>query len=116
MWIYPNGGPTVVAPQVVGLAVTEAKAASIGAPGEQDLFSFVVDSPGRHVVQTLGPSDLFVTLYGPDSQTTMVAEDDDSGSGRNSLISADLGPGTYFVQVRHFSDTQTGEYQVLVSR
>lgn len=113
--MYPGagGGEGVSA---VALAVSEATAASIGTPGEQDLFSFDVDQPGRHVVQTLGTTDVFMTLFGPNSQTAMIAEDDDSGASRNSLIAADLGVGTYYVQVRHFSDSRTGEYRILVSR
>ncbi len=113
--MYPGGG-TGTGPQAVGLAVFEATVAAIGAPGEQDLFSFEVGNPGRHVVQTLGSTDLFMTLYGPNSQTAMIAEDDDSGASRNSLISADLGVGTYYVQMRHFSDTRTGDYRIQVTR
>ncbi|MDH3403591.1 MAG: M12 family metallopeptidase [Acidobacteriota bacterium] len=112
--LYPpidGGGSGAVA-----LAVTEAQAASIGNPGEVDLFSFEAASAGRHVIQTLGATDVFMTLFGPDSQTAKIADDDDSGSGRNALIAADLSPGTYYVQVRHYDERRTGEYQVLVSR
>ena len=113
--MYPGVG-TGGGPAAVALAVSEATVASIGSPGEQDLFSFEVDSRSRHVIQTLGTTDVFMTLFGPNSQTAMVAEDDDSGASRNSLISADLGVGTYYVQVRHFSDARTGDYRILVSR
>jgi tyrosinase len=41
-----------------------------------------------------------------------VAEDDDSGQGRNALITAQLQPGDYALRLRHFSPTGTGSYKV----
>jgi hypothetical protein len=112
--MYPGAAP----PEVVAteLPVTLAKAASIGSPGEVDLYKFSVTSPGTHVLQTLGTTDVFMTLLGPNSPNQKIAEDDDNGFGRNAQIVADLTPGVYFVQVRHFSPQQTGQYRVFVSR
>jgi tyrosinase len=59
-------------------------------------------------------TDVVMKLFGPDSQTEFVAEDDDSGPGTNPRISADLLPGTYYVQVRHFDPSSTGNYQIKV--
>ena len=42
-------------------------------------------------------------LFGPDSQTSLVAEDDDGGVGLNARIVANLALGSYFVQIRHFN-------------
>ncbi len=110
--MYPSGDDN----GATELGVCAAQAAAIGAPGEVDLFSFVADTTARYVVQTMGATDVFMTLFGPDSKTAKVADDDDSGSGRNAMIVADLAAGTYYVQVRHFSDRSTGDYQILVSR
>ena len=56
-------------------------------------------------------------LFGPGSQTSLIAEDDDSGVGENARIIANLIPGQYFVQVRHFSQaTGTGSYRIKVSK
>lgn len=112
--MYPRGETADTA--ATELAVSQSGSASIGSPGEVDLFKFVVDTPGLHAVQTMGTTDVFMTLFGPDSQTNKVAEDDDSGAGRNAQIVADLTVGTYYVQVRHFSEARTGEYRILVSR
>lgn len=98
------------------LLVTTAEEGSIGSPGEIDLYKFAVDTAGTHVMQTMGATDVFMTLFGPESTTQKVAEDDDSGRGRNSMIVADLDVGTYFLQVRHFSDRNTGHYRVSVIR
>src|SRR6266508_1044878 len=66
----------------VTLKVNAAKGvkAKIGAPGEEDLYQFTVTKPGRHVVETKGPTDLVAKLFGPDSATSLIAEDDDGGT------------------------------------
>lgn len=101
---------------IVELPVASATAAEIGQPGETDLFSFEVDRAGEHLVQTTGATDVYMTLFGPGSKTAKVAEDDDSGSGRNALIRAMLNPGVYYIQVRHYSEVRTGQYSIHVSR
>lgn len=94
-----------------------AKAASIGAAGEEDVFTFEVGNSGRHAVETDGSTDVVMKLFGPNSETLLVAEDDDDGEGLNSRIEADLASGRYFVQVRHFNRAGgTGEYSVHVTR
>ncbi len=112
--MYPQTGSA--GNGAIELGVHTAHAASIGAPGEVDLYSFDTDSAGRHVIQTLGGTDVFMNLFGPDSKTAKVGDDDDSGSGRNALITADLTPGRYYVQVQHFDERKTGDYHILVSR
>jgi hypothetical protein len=111
---YPgrNGG----AKPVVNLQVAEVLGASaaIGQPGEEDLYSFQATRAGQYTVITSGATDVVMKLFGPDSQTQFVAEDDDSGHGTNARISTDLSPGTYYVQVRHFSPSSTGNYQIKV--
>ena len=53
---------------------------------------------GRHVIETSGQTDVVMKLFGPNSQTSLAAEDDDGGVGLNSRIAARLIPGQYFVQ------------------
>jgi hypothetical protein len=58
-----------------------------------------------------------MSLYGPDSQTKLIAEDDDSGTDRNAKIVTDLATGTYYVQVRHYNSAGgTGSYRIKVSK
>jgi hypothetical protein len=91
--------------------------ASIGRAGEEDLFAFTVFRAGAHVIETSGRSDLVMKLYGPDSRTTLIAEDDDSGGGLNPRIAHTLAPGDYLIQVRHYNrEGGTGDYAIAVRR
>jgi hypothetical protein len=113
--MYPGQG----APEGTELTVTEIAGTqgSIGQPGEEDLFTFQASSAGRYTIETAGSTDLVMKLFGPDSPTLLVAEDDDSGLGTNPLIMADLLPGRYYVQLRHYNLTAgTGAYTIKVYR
>ena len=112
--MYPGRGAE---PQFVELPVFEPKpvAAEIGKAGEEDRFKVRIKSAGRYTVQTEGETDLVMKLFGPNSVTRLIAEDDDSGAGSNPKISADLAPGEYYVQVRHYNRASgRGSYGVSV--
>lgn len=108
--------PLTAQTSITQLAVAESEAAAIGQAGEIDRYSFEVDRPGTVTVQTLGTSDVVMVLYGPNSETARLAEDDDSGGGRNAQITASLQPGVYHVEVRHHDPAATGDYHILVTR
>ena len=86
----------------------------ISTGGERDRYSFRVTAAGRYAIETSGPTDTFVSLFGPDSETRLIAEDDDSGPGNLSLLVQDLAVGQYVVRVRHFSASRTGPYGISV--
>lgn len=90
--------------------------AAISAGNESDLYRFQAQSQGTYVIETSGPTDTFLSLFGPGSQTNLIAQNDDGGFRLNSLISRSLAGGEYFVRVRHFSPQGTGPYQVNVRR
>lgn len=116
----PVNYPFDAGEQTVKLTVNEivAQQASIGRAGEQDLYSFTATNPGIYTIETSGPTDLVMSLYGPNSRTALLAEDDDSGQDRNARLVTNLTTaGTYYVQVRHYNlQRGTGEYQVTVMR
>jgi hypothetical protein len=115
--MYPKTGPTIDAPTELTVNATKRTAASIGKFGEADLYAFKVTKAGKHVVDTNGPTDVVMTLFGPDNPTSFIAEDDDSGLGTNARIAVNLIEGRYFVQVRHFNKASgMGNYSVRVSR
>ena len=91
--------------------------ASIGKVGEEDLFRFNAPSDGRYIIDTKGPTDVVMKLFGPNSETALIAEDDDSGVDANARIAAGLIAGDYFVQVRHYSRASgKGDYSVSVRK
>lgn len=115
--MYPGVGSP--APEATELKVNAAKrtGATIGKYGEEDLYSFAASKDGRYVIDTSGPTDVVMKLFGPGSRTLLIAEDDDSGRGLNARIAADLVTGEYFVQVRHYNkQSGTGKYSIGVRR
>jgi hypothetical protein len=110
--------PAQPSTEIVELPVadTSATEAGIGTAGEEDLYKFTAVKAGSYTVETEGPTDVVMSLFGPNSQTKLIAEDDDSGLNRNAKIVADLTPGTYYVQVRHYNAAGgTGSYSIRVS-
>ncbi|OPY74533.1 MAG: Astacin (Peptidase family M12A) [Syntrophorhabdus sp. PtaU1.Bin153] len=115
--MYPKTGPAF--PDAAELKVNARRRteASIGQAGEEDLYRFTTKADGRYVVDTKGPTDMVMKLFGPNSATALIAEDDDSGTAYNARIAADLIVGQYFVQVRHYSrESGTGTYTIRVRK
>jgi hypothetical protein len=116
--MYPKTNPGVTG-NVPVLVVNAAKrtSESIGKAGEEDLFKFQAAANGRYIIDTRGNTDVVMKLFGPNSQTNVIAEDDDSGVDLNARIVADLIPGEYFVQVRHWNRANgTGKYTIAVKK
>lgn len=115
--MYPKSGGTTSDAVQLEVNAKRRTQASIGKHGEEDLYRFTAGSDGRYVIDTLGPTDVVMKLFGPDSETALIAEDDDSGLDTNAKIAADLIAGEYFVQIRHFSrQSGTGRYSVKVRK
>ncbi len=115
--MYPNTGVTPSEAVELKVNVAARTKAAIGKVGEEDLFRFTVTAGGRHVIDTRGPTDVVMKLFGPNSQTALIAEDDDSGVDTNARIAADLIAGGYFVQVRHYNRASgMGNYTIKVRR
>lgn len=115
--MYPKTGGT--SSTAVELQVNAARrtAAAIGKVGEEDLFRFTAARDGRYLIDTRGPTDVVMKLFGPNSETALIAEDDDSGVDTNAQIVRDLLAGNYFVQVRHYNRANgMGNYTIKVRR
>jgi Astacin (Peptidase family M12A) len=113
--MYPKEAPTppsAMLLEVGGPKVTGA----IGTAGEEDLYRFAVETDGVYDITTRGVTDVYMKLFGPDSETALVEEDDDSGYGLNARITAALLPGHYLVQIRHHSTSGVGSYTIRVKR
>lgn len=100
-------------PDIVELALGGARAsAAIGSDGEIDRFTFTVGTQARHVIETQGPTDVVMSLFGPDDETLFVAADDDSGQAWNARIVRRLRPGRYWLRISHYRPTGSGAYSV----
>jgi hypothetical protein len=114
--MYPGAGAPAPAAVELKIGATRTNA-EIGKFGEEDLYRFVVKTPGRYVIDTTGPTDVVMKLFGPNSKTALIAEDDDGGLDTNARISKQLIAGEYFVQIRHYNKTSgKGKYAIGVKR
>ena len=119
-FIYSNKvhgaeGPDEKPPQQLEIDGQEIQG-EISTGGERDRYTFTVGTAGTYVIETSGNTDTFVSLFGPNSESLLIAEDDDSGPGNLSRLSRNLAVGRYFVRVRHFSASSTGPYGISVRR
>ncbi len=115
--MYPKTAPTTA--EAVPLTVNARKrtAARIGKEGEEDIFVFTATRDGIYIIDTAGPTDTVMKLFGPNSETNLVAEDDDSGLENNARIARGLIAGKYFVQIRHYNRKKgMGDYSIKVRR
>jgi hypothetical protein len=120
--LYPRPSPpTPIEPPIVAVAPSVEldvhswwrKRAEIGEPGEEDLFHFEAEQSGKYLINTAGRTDVVMRLYGPNSRSILIAEDDNNGIGKNAQIQRELLPGKYWVQIRHADRSSgTGSYTI----
>lgn len=110
-YTYPDDPQNAIVDLTVG---SPALQAGIGQSGEEDWYRFIVPLASTFTIETQGGTDVFISLFGPNSQNILVTEDDDSGDGSNARIVSNLSAGTYFVKVRHFQQTGTGNYAISI--
>lgn len=113
--MYPKSGAGPSAAAILAVGGDRVKA-DIGKSGEEDLFRFTADQDGVYQIDTRGKTDIYMKLFGPNSQTALIDEDDDSGYGMNPRISGQLLAGDYYVQIRHYDRSGTGQYTIGVKR
>ena len=81
--------------------------------GDRDYFRLAVSGDTTLTVRTTGSTDTRGTLF--DADGSSLETDDDGGAGTNFEIERDVDAGTYYVEVRGFSSTTTGTYELDVS-
>ena len=107
----PDPGDTLVELEVGTLP---RKRSTIAAPDDVKEFKFVADRDAEYCVETEGPCDVIMGLFGADG--SLIQEDDDSGRGRNARIKRSLRAGTYKVRVRPYNERELGDFSITVSR
>ncbi|GAI50764.1 unnamed protein product, partial [marine sediment metagenome] len=87
--------------------------------GDVDYFSFSAASGYRYVILTSqlgGGCDTVIHLYDTDGTTELDSNDD---GGTEPLASRIVwqanSPGTYYVRVKHYNDTDTGTYKISIT-
>ena len=77
-------------------------------------FSFQVNNAGSYRIYTTGDTDTVGQLL--DSYCQVIADNDDGGEGLNFLIGRFLSPGTYYVSVRGYGESASGEFDLHIER
>jgi hypothetical protein len=77
--MYPKTGGTVSSAKELKVNAGRRTAASIGKIGEEDLYRFTAATDGRYVIDTSGPTDIVMKLFGPNSETAVIEEDERFG-------------------------------------
>ena len=101
---------TAAAAKVITNGQTQSR--SIHAAGNTDWAKFTLSAKSAVRVETAGSAgDTILYLYGPNSSSTLVASDNDSGAGAFSLITrsgtAALAAGTYYIKVQENGNNAT---------
>ncbi len=105
---YPEGSPGTVELEP-GAPAYEA---DLAVSGEVDTYRFEVAASATFALSTTGPTDVVMSLHGPNDPGAVLAWDDDHGRGTNARIVRKLQPGSYWLSVRHKQPSGTGSYAV----
>lgn len=87
--------------------------ASLESAGDIDFFRVDVTWTRSLKVYSSGDLDTYGQLL--DSNCNVLVANDDGGVNRNFRFSRVVAPGTYYISVRHYSPTATGNYRMLVN-
>ncbi|MTD42172.1 hypothetical protein GIX45_26805 [Erwinia sp. CPCC 100877] len=89
--------------------------------GDKDYYKFempehqvgtVVD---KYIMYAMGDFDNYGTLYNSEGQV-LATNDDGNGNTNFKIIKEELQPGTYYLEVKGYSDTRVGSYTVRVDQ
>ena len=95
------------------LAVGSSRSGQIETGGDVDYFRVQVGQAGVLTVHTTGSLDTKGTLE--DHAGSVLAQDDDGGSGVNFEIERTVGAGTHYVKVEGYRSSDTGSYTLHAS-
>ncbi len=88
--------------------------AAVDCIGDYDYYGLTAPTSGAYVFETTGTTDTFIELY--DTNGSVIANDDDSGSGTNGRIEYTLTEGQrYYVSVHEYNNDATGDYTLVIS-
>ena len=104
----PNDSPA----QAFALTIGAISSSDLSA-GDHDWYKFTTQGT-IYSIETISSLDTYLTLYDTDG-TTVLAEVDDRPDDLDSLIIWEITtPGTYYIEVEGYDDTEVGPYDILV--
>ncbi len=80
--------------------------------GDTDYFRVSVSGSGTLVAYTTGSTDTYGYIL--NSSGRVLTEDDDAGVGSNFYISASVRSGTYYIRIRGYDSSTTGNYTLRI--
>ena len=80
---------------------------------DTDYFRVTVSSLGTLVAYTTGSTDTYGSIW--DGSGSVLDEDDESGERSNFLVFTSVGAGTYYIKVRGYSSSTTGNYTLHIA-
>jgi hypothetical protein len=96
------------------MAVNQPMQGELSTMHSHRLYELVAPGSMSVTISAQSSFDNILELYQGDSRDP-IAQDDDSGSGTNALLSAQLAAGTYYVMVGSYSGSSTGPFTVTCS-
>lgn len=109
---YPKGSPGTVELTVDG----PRQEADLEVGAEVDTYHFGVDEAATYIMTTEGPTDVVLTLHGPNDSGAVLAWDDNLGKLLNARLVRKLYPGDYWLSVRHKDPGGVGVYDIGIKR
>ena len=112
----PDGETTTQnPPSSITLPIAAIPATLVASTGTQakdkHRYLFNITESGTLYLETTGPTDVIGFLYGPDGSE--VATDDNSGTGTNFRIAANVAPGLYLLEVEGQIPQTAGNYTLV---
>ena len=80
--------------------------------GDTDYFRVSVSGSGTLVAYTTGSTDTYGYIL--NSSGRVLTEDDDAGVGSNFYISVSVRSGTYYIRIRGYDSSTTGNYTLRI--
>jgi secreted trypsin-like serine protease len=105
-------GDTHASATAVAVNGTVTLSGQLGA-GDKDVFRLDVATAQAITVESLSTLDTYGTLF--NGSSSQISTDDDTGEGMNFRIAFDATAGSYFVEVRGYSTSVTGAYQLRIA-
>lgn len=88
--------------------------AQLGEEGEKDYFAFTTKAAGTYIIRTMGDVDTYGILYDSNFKEIKKNDEGDSGTSNFCIVSRLEQNKTYYVCVKGYYESDTGEYDISV--